>query len=77
MKAIQITFDKDTLARLDADEEVQREGRSAVLRRAAVDYLRRREREKIAAQYRQAYGVGGNLGDEFEGWEDEGTWPSE
>jgi hypothetical protein len=33
MKAIQVMFDKDMLARLDADEAVQREGRSAVLRR--------------------------------------------
>ena len=31
MKAIQVMFDETLLARLDASEEVRREGRSAVL----------------------------------------------
>lgn len=76
MKAIQVMFDEETLDRLDADELVRKEGRSAVLRKAVTDYLARRERAKIAAQYRQAYGKDGGLGEEFSGWEDEGTWPS-
>ena len=74
MKAIQVMFDEGTLARLDADEEVRQEGRSAVLRRATADYLRRREQERIAAQYRQAYGKDQGLGEDFAGWEDEGTF---
>ena len=32
MKAIQITFDEGLLETLDRDEEVQRNGRSAVIR---------------------------------------------
>ena len=75
MKAIQITLDAALLARLDADEEVQRDGRSAVLRRAADEYLRRRRRRAIADQYARGYGAGPNLGTEFSGWEDEGAWP--
>jgi hypothetical protein len=39
MRAIQITVDERLLAALDADEEVRRLGRSAVLRRAAIEYL--------------------------------------
>ena len=75
MKAIQITLDDALLARLDADEEVRRDGRSAVLRRAADEYLRKRRRRAIAEQYAQAYGAADALGAEFGGWEDEGSWP--
>jgi metal-responsive CopG/Arc/MetJ family transcriptional regulator len=75
MKAIQVTLDEALLARLDADEEVQRDGRSAVLRRAADEYLRRRRKRTIAEQYARAYGANPNLGAEFSGWEDEGAWP--
>lgn len=74
MKAIQVTLDEALLARLDADAEVRRDGRSAVLRRAADEYLRRRRKRAIAEQYTRAYSEG-NLADEFAGWEQEGTWP--
>lgn len=76
MKAIQITFDDQLLAELDASEEVQREGRSAVLRRAAAEYLARRRRSEIAEGYAKAYGEDPRLGDEFSGWGDEGKWPA-
>jgi len=75
MKAIQITLDETLLARLDADEEVRRDGRSAVLRRAADQYLRRRRKRAIAEQYARAYASDAGLGDEFSGWETEGAWP--
>lgn len=70
-------FDEELMARLDASEEVKSEGRSAVLRRAAAEYLSRRRRDEIADQYRKAYDGGAALGDEFEGWEDQGSWPEE
>jgi hypothetical protein len=54
---------------------VRREGRSAVLRRAADEYLRRRRKRAIASQYARAYGARPDLGEEFSGWEDEGAWP--
>jgi len=72
MKAIQITFDEDLLRRLDATEEVRRDGRSAVLRRAVAEYLRRRRRHAIAEQYERAYSAGSTPGDELEGWKDQG-----
>jgi len=75
MKAIQITLDETLLERLDADEEVRRDGRSAVLRRAADEYLRKRRKCAIADQYAKAYGANPDLGVEFRGWEDEGAWP--
>lgn len=76
MKAIQVTFDESLLAELDASEEVRREGRSAVLRRATAEYLARRRREDIAASYARAYGDEAGLGEEFGGWEDQGQWPA-
>jgi metal-responsive CopG/Arc/MetJ family transcriptional regulator len=77
MKAIQVMLDEDLVARLDASEEVRSEGRSAVLRRAATEYLDRRRREAIADQYRKAYAGAPGLGEEFAGWEDQGSWPEE
>ena len=77
MKTIQITMDEELLARLDRDRDTQRDGRSAVLRRAAAEYLKRRKNQDIAAGYRQAYGDKPGLGREFEGWEGEGQWPNE
>jgi metal-responsive CopG/Arc/MetJ family transcriptional regulator len=77
MKAIQVMFDEDLMSRLDASEEVRAEGRSAVLRRATAEYLDRRRREAIASQYQKAYAGGTALGDEFEGWEDQGSWLEE
>ena len=74
MKAIQVTLDDALLARLDADAEVQRDGRSAVLRRAADEYLRRRRKRTIAEQYAKAY-HGAEVADELSGWELEGVWP--
>jgi metal-responsive CopG/Arc/MetJ family transcriptional regulator len=75
MKAVQITLDERLLAALDADDEVKRDGRSAVLRRAAAEYLRRKRRASIADAYRRGYR--GGAGRELEGWSDEGTWPDE
>ena len=77
MKPIQITFDETLLDELDATEEVKKDGRSAVLRRAVREYLQRRRRHTVAERYRQAYGSDGGLGGEFSGWEDEGLWPDE
>ena len=75
MKAIQIMMDPRLLADLDATEEVRREGRSAVLRRAAAEYLQRRRNDEIREGYRRAYGVDGGLGAEYAGWEEQSTWP--
>jgi len=75
MKPIQIMIDEKPLQRLDADEEVRRAGRSAVLRRAAVEYLRRSRAKRIAEAYQRAYRGTGGLGNEFAGWEDEASWP--
>lgn len=77
MKAVQVMLDEGLLKRLDSDPEVRRAGRSAVLRRAAEEYLARGRRAAIAEGYRRAYGDAGGLGEEFAGWEEQGEWPPE
>lgn len=76
MKAIQITVDERLLARLDDDAEVKREGRSAVIRRALTEYLRKKHRSAIAIAYQRGYGKYPDAAD-FSGWADEGVWPDE
>jgi metal-responsive CopG/Arc/MetJ family transcriptional regulator len=75
MKPVQIMMDESLLRRLDADEEVRRKGRSAVLRRATAEYLRSSRRKRIADAYARAYGGAPGLGDDFAGWEGEASWP--
>ena len=77
MKLIQVMFDEQLLARLDSTEEVKQQGRSAVLRRATEDYLRRRRRWTISERYKSAYGADGGMGGEYSGWEGQGEWPEE
>jgi metal-responsive CopG/Arc/MetJ family transcriptional regulator len=74
MKAIQVTFDERVLSLLDKDPEVKKKGRSAVLRQAAVEYLRRKRRSAIAEAYRRGYEKGAP---ELEGWSGESAWPPE
>ncbi len=68
MKAIQVTFDEALLERLDRHPAVRERGRSAVLRQAAAEYLKRRDAEEIARRYRAGYRDPSALDDELEGW---------
>jgi hypothetical protein len=68
-------MDERLLARLDADPLVKRDGRSAVLRRAAEHYLAARRAKTVADEYRRAYAASDHLGAEWAGWENEGAWP--
>jgi hypothetical protein len=69
-------FDERLLAKLDADEDVRKVGRSAVLRRIVSNYLRKKTESEIDARYRKGYADGTGLGPEFDGWEKEGVWPT-
>lgn len=74
MKVIQVSMDERLLAAADADPEVKRLGRSAVLRKALFDYLRRKRRAEISAAYARAYA---KPVPELEDWTEEGVWPTE
>jgi metal-responsive CopG/Arc/MetJ family transcriptional regulator len=76
MKAIQITFDEQLLEKLDNDDEVKQQGRSAVIRRAVAEYLQKRRRANIAEAYRRGYGKQPAESD-LSGWANEGVWPDE
>ena len=75
MKAIQITVDDRLLARIDADPDVKRLGRSAVFRLAVDAYLRQRRRRAITNAYQKAYGKQTVSITDLEAWSDEGVWP--
>ena len=77
MKAIQVTFDEELLEKLDRHPAVRERGRSAVLREAAVDYLKRRDAEEITRRYRAGYCDTSALHDELEGWPAERSWPED
>ena len=77
MKAIQVTIDEQLLQALDGDAEVKRIGRSAVLRKAAKEYLRRNVAARIREQYKRAYGATGGRVPELEGWIGVGVWPDD
>lgn len=76
MKAIQVTFDEGLLERLDRHPTVRERGRSAVLREATVEYLKRRDAEEIARRYQAGYRGTASLDDELAGWASEGAWPA-
>ena len=68
-------MDERLLQRLDADDEVRSIGRSAVLRRAAAEYLQRRRARQVSDAYARAYGHGEGFDDGFAGGEHAGAWP--
>jgi len=78
MKAIHITLDEQLLEALERDEEVEQNGRSAVIRRAVTDYLRKKHREAIAEAYQRGYGEHPAASDpDLGSWAYQGTWPDE
>ena len=77
MKPIQVTFDEALLARLDRHPLVRERGRSAVLREAAADFLKRKEAEEIDRRYREGYADRAELDCELKDWTAQGVWPEE
>lgn len=74
MKAVQATFDEGLLDKLDCYCAARASGRSAAIREAVADYLRRKEAEDAALRYQAGYGAAPADAD-LSGWADEGVWP--
>jgi metal-responsive CopG/Arc/MetJ family transcriptional regulator len=72
MRTVRITLDEELLAKIDADAETKRYGRSVVFRRAIVQYLKNHKRMAIAEAYRNGYLKQVAPGPEFAGWDKEG-----
>jgi metal-responsive CopG/Arc/MetJ family transcriptional regulator len=77
MKVVQFTIEEELLRRLDADPEVRRDGRSAVLRRAATLYLRQKQDRDIADRYRRGYTGKPAAREELGPWSSDPIWPEE
>ncbi|GMV07615.1 MAG: hypothetical protein AMXMBFR53_38900 [Gemmatimonadota bacterium] len=60
---------------LDATDEAPCEGRSAVPHLAPEEFLRWGRLLTIRERYEQGYGPEPGLGEDFEGWSEEGAWP--
>jgi metal-responsive CopG/Arc/MetJ family transcriptional regulator len=77
MKAIQFTLDEALLRRVDADPEVKEKGRSAFLRNAIDEYLKRRRERSIRDAYRRGYRSRPVRAGEFEMSDRALAWPDE
>lgn len=55
MKVVQFTIDEALLKRVDSNPEVKARGRSAFLRRAIEEQLKRERAESVRAAYRAGY----------------------
>lgn len=77
MKAVQFTIGEALLKRVDADREARTLGRSAFLRNAIKEYLRRKRAGEIRQAYRRGYGAAPPEPDEFETARGALAWPEE
>jgi metal-responsive CopG/Arc/MetJ family transcriptional regulator len=77
-KAVQISLDRELLARIDADPDTRARGRSAFIRTAVQLYLAARQRQAHDAAIRRAYGGRADeLLAEIEDLMAAQAWPSE
>ena len=76
-RPIQISMDEELLARIDADAEVSRHGRSAFLRAAASFYLAAKERRETEGRIAEAYrGQADEMIEEVAEFMDLQEWPA-
>lgn len=77
-KPVQISFDVELLARVDADPETRQHGRSAFVRAAIEQYLHARQRRRIERQIVSAYGTErDSLAAESAAFLDAQEWPDD
>ena len=55
-RSVQISLDQELLEQVDREPEAQRDGRSALIRRALRVYLELKRRREIDQAYLQGYG---------------------
>ena len=77
MRVIQVVLDKELLHAADQAAKRTRRNRSALVREALREYLRRLELRASEVRDRQGYSRESPADAEARGWESEATWPEE
>lgn len=75
-KPVQISLDRELLARIDRDPQTKKQGRSAFIRDAVELYLAAKRRRQVDNDIAAAYGGKiRDLLDDVEPWIEEQVWP--
>ena len=77
MQIVQIVLDKKLLYAADRAAKRTRRNRSALVRDALREHLRRLEQRANEVRDRQGYSRQSQADSEARGWESEATWPEE
>jgi metal-responsive CopG/Arc/MetJ family transcriptional regulator len=77
MQIVQIVLDKKLLQATDQAAKRTKRNRSALVRDALWEHLRRLEMRASEERDRQGYSRQSQAGAEARGWESEATWPEE
>ena len=77
MKIVQIVLDKKLLQAADKAAKRTRRNRSALVRDALREHLRRLELRASEERDRLGYSRQSQADEEVRGWESEATWPEE
>lgn len=77
MQIVQIVLDKKLLQAADQAAKRTKRNRSALVRDALREHLRRLELRASEDRDRQGYSQHPQAGAETRGWESEATWPEE
>lgn len=77
METIQIVLDKDLLRATDRVAQQRKQNRSALVRDALREHLRRLSLREMEARDRAGYAKRPQVAHEFGDWEAEAAWPAE
>jgi metal-responsive CopG/Arc/MetJ family transcriptional regulator len=77
MQIVQIVLDEELLRAADQAAKRTRRNRSALVRDALREHLRRLELRASEERDRQGYSRHSQANAEAQGWESEATWPQE
>jgi metal-responsive CopG/Arc/MetJ family transcriptional regulator len=75
-KPVQISIDRELLARIDRDPQTRKQGRSAFMRDAVELYLAMKQRREVDGRIAAAFGrKSQDLLADVEAWIEEQAWP--
>ena len=77
METIQVVLESGLLRATDRAARRKKLNRSALIRDALREHLRRLEIRELEERDRKGYRVSPQDGDEVSGWESEAAWPAE